>query len=142
MRGSEGLTGPLFKAPASVENGSTYIKKTFSSYNRSTYNPSLTVNCDVGESQGIANGTYYLNGKEGGGYLRYASGAASAKSGLISSLGNSIRWELKSVDGGYVLRSKSDMTKYLAVPSSTASTSVTVETVSESALPSRFNKKI
>ena len=129
--------GLLFKAPASVENGSTYIKKTFSSYNRSTYNPSLTVNYDVGESQGIANGTYYLNGKEGGGYLRYASGAASAKSGLISSLGNSIRWELKSVDGGDVLRSKSDMTKYLAVPSSTASTSVTVETVSESALPSR-----
>lgn len=36
------------------------------------------------------------------------------------------------MDGGYVLRSKSDMTKYLAVPSSTASTSVTVETVSES----------
>ena len=129
--------GLLFKAPASVENGSTYIKKTFSSYNRSTYKPSLTVNYDVGESQGIANGTYYLNGKEGGGYLRYASGAASAKSGLISSLGNSIRWELQSVDGGYVLRSKSDMTKYLAVPSSTASTSVTVETVSESALPSR-----
>ena len=129
--------GLLFKAPASVENGSTYIKKTFSSYNRSTYKPSLTVNYDVGESQGIANGTYYLNGKEGGGYLRYASGAASAKSGLISSLGNSIRWELQSVDGGYVLRSRSDMTKYLAVPSSTASTSVTVETVSESALPSR-----
>ena len=129
--------GLLFKAPASVENGSTYIKKTFSSYNRSTYKPSLTVNYDVGESQGIANGTYYLNGKEGGGYLRYASGAASAKSGLISSLGNSIRWELQSVDGGYVLRSKSDMTKYLAVPSSTASTSVTVETVSESELPSR-----
>ena len=129
--------GLLFKAPASVENGSTYIKKTFSSYNRSTYKPSLTVNYDVGESQRLANGTYYLNGKEGGGYLRYASGAASAKSGLISSLGNSIRWELQSVDGGYVLRSKSDMTKYLAVPSSTASTSVTVETVSESALPSR-----
>ena len=129
--------GLLFKAPASVENGSTYIKKTFSSYNRSTYKPSLTVNYDVGESQILANGTYYLNGKEGGGYLRYASGAASAKSGLISSLGNSIRWELQSVDGGYVLRSKSDMTKYLAVPSSTASTSVTVETVSESALPSR-----
>lgn len=129
--------GLLFKAPASVENGSTYIKKTFSSYNRSTYKPSLTVNYDVGESQILANGTYYLNGKEGGGYLRYASGAASAKSGLISSLGNSVRWELQSVDGGYVLRSRSDMTKYLAVPSSTASTSVTVETVSESALPSR-----
>ena len=57
MRGSEGLTGPLFKAPASVENGSTYIKKTFSSYNRSTYKPSLTVNYDAGGSQTVANGT-------------------------------------------------------------------------------------
>ena len=129
--------GLLFKAPASVENGSTYIKKTFSSYNRSTYKPSLTVNYSTGGTQTVANGTYYLNGKEGGGYLRYASGAASEKTGLISSLGNSIRWELQAVDGGYVLRSKSDMTKYLAVPSSTTSTSVTVETVSESALPAR-----
>ena len=62
MRGSGGLTGLLFKAPASVENGSTYIKKTFSSYNRSTYKPSLTVNYDAGGSQTVANGTYARSG--------------------------------------------------------------------------------
>ena len=129
--------GILFKTTASTENGSTYIKKTFSSYNRSSYKPSLTVNYTTGGTQTVANGTYYLNGKEGGGYLRYSSGEASAKSGLISSLGNSIRWEIQAVDGGYVLRSKSDTTKYLAVPSTSNSTLVTIETVSESTLPTR-----
>ena len=129
--------GILFKTTASTENGSTYIKKTFSSYNRSSYKPSLTVNYSTGGTQTVANGTYYLNGKEGGGYLRYSSGEASAKSGLISSLGNSIRWEIQAVDGGYVLRSKSDTTKYLAVPSTSNSTLVTIETVSESTLPTR-----
>ena len=39
-----------------------YIKKTFSSYNRSTYKPSLTVNYDAGESQTVANGTYARSG--------------------------------------------------------------------------------
>ena len=129
--------GILFKTTASTENSSTYIKKTFSSYNRSSYKPSLTVNYTTGGTQTVANGTYYLNGKEGGGYLRYSSGEASAKSGLISSLGNSIRWEIQAVDGGYVLRSKSDTTKYLAVPSTSNSTLVTIETVSESTLPTR-----
>lgn len=129
--------GILFKTTASTENGSTYIKKTFSSYNRSSYKPSLTVNYTTGGTQTVANGTYYLNGKEGGGYLRYSSGEASAKSGLISSLGNSIRWEIQAVDGGYVLRSKSNTTKYLAVPSTSNSTLVTIETVSESTLPTR-----
>lgn len=129
--------GILFKTTASTENGSTYIKKTFSSYNRSSYKPSLTVTYTTDGSQTVANGTYYLNGKEGGGYLRYSSGEASAKSGLISSLGNSIRWEIQAVDGGYVLRSKSDTTKYLAVPSTSNSTLVTIETVSESTLPTR-----
>ena len=61
-RSSGGLTGLLFKAPASVESGGAYIKKTFSSYNRSTYNPSLTVNDDAGGSQTVANGTYARSG--------------------------------------------------------------------------------
>ena len=62
MRGSGGLTGLLFKAPASVESGGAYIKRTFSSYNRSTYKPSLTVNYDAGGSQTVANGTYARSG--------------------------------------------------------------------------------
>ena len=35
--------GILFKAPSSVENGSTALNKTFASYNRSSYQPSLSV---------------------------------------------------------------------------------------------------
>ncbi len=35
--------GILFKAPSSVENGSTVFSKTFASYNRSSYQPSLSV---------------------------------------------------------------------------------------------------
>lgn len=35
--------GILFKAFSTIENGTTYIKKTFSSFNRSTYNPSLSI---------------------------------------------------------------------------------------------------
>ena len=35
--------GIIFKASSSVENGSTYISKTFASYNRSSNQPSLTI---------------------------------------------------------------------------------------------------
>ncbi len=35
--------GIIFRAPTSIEDGSTYISKTFASYNRSSYRPSLTV---------------------------------------------------------------------------------------------------
>ena len=35
--------GIIFKAPNSVENGTTYISKTFASYNRASYKPFLTV---------------------------------------------------------------------------------------------------
>ncbi len=70
-------------------------KKTFSSYNRSTYKPSLTVNYDAGGSQILANGTYYLNNVQHGDYLRYnASGGAEAKSGWTVALAGSINWEL------------------------------------------------
>lgn len=47
--------GILFKASASVENGTTYIKKTFSSFNRSTYKPSLSITYD----SGIKSNIYY-----------------------------------------------------------------------------------
>ena len=130
--------GLLFKAPASVENGSTYIKKTFSSYNRSTYKPSLTVNYDAGGSQILANGTYYLNNVQHGDYLRYnASGGAEAKSGWTVALAGSINWELVFLDGAYVLRSAADPTKYLCVPTNTSNTGLEIITSSNSEVPTR-----
>lgn len=38
--------GILFKADSSIEEGATYIHKTFASYNRSTYQPSVTIKYD------------------------------------------------------------------------------------------------
>lgn len=129
--------GLLFKAPASVENGSTYIKKTFSSYNRSTYKPSLTVNYSTGGTQTVANGTYYLNNKYHGDYLRYSpSLGLGVISGESYSLGDSIHWNIVKVDNGYVLRSEADSTKYLGVVSS-ASTSTEIVTINDTAIPNR-----
>lgn len=128
--------GIIFKGPSSVENGSTYNCKTIASYNRASYRPSLSVTYST-TSNLVSNDTYYLNNRYCGDYLRYTSSAATATSGLISSLGNSIRWEIRSVNGGYVIRSKSDTTKYLGVPTSTSSTSVSVVTITDSTIPTR-----
>lgn len=128
--------GIIFKGPSSVENGSAYNCKTIASYNRASYKPSLSVTYST-TSNLISNDTYYLNNRYCGDYLRYTSSSATATSGLISSLGNSIRWEIRSVEGGYVIRSKSDTTKYLGVPADTGSTSASIVTISDSTIPSR-----
>ncbi|MBQ4037036.1 MAG: hypothetical protein IJC84_02805 [Clostridia bacterium] len=131
--------GLIFKAADSVENGSTLVHKTFGSYNRSSYKPSLTVTYSSGSNL-ISDGTYYLNNTYSGKYLRYAPGLGlSGQSGLIADLGDTIRWEMIAVEEGnkYAIRSKSDPTKYLCVPETTSSSSVNVLTVSNYTLPSR-----
>jgi len=131
--------GLIFKAADSVENGSTLVHKTFGSYNRSSYKPSLTVTYSSGSNL-ISDGTYYLNNTYSGKYLRYAPGLGlSGQSGLIADLGDTIRWEMIAVEEGnkYAIRSKSDSTKYLCVPETTSSSSVNVLTVSNYTLPSR-----
>lgn len=128
--------GIVFKASNSVENGTTYKHKTMAAYNRSSHKPSLSVTY-LTNTNLMSNDTYYLNNLFCGDYLRYTSSAVTATSGLISSLGNSIRWELRAVDGGYVIRAKSDTTKYLGVPTSTGSSSVEVVSVSDAAVPAR-----
>lgn len=133
--------GIIFKGPSSVENGSAYNCKTIASYNRASYKPSLSVTYGP-TSNLLSNDTYYLNNRYCGDYLRYTSSSATATSGLISSLGNSIRWEIRSVEGGYVIRSKTDTTKYLGVPTDTGSTSASIVTVSDSTIPTRCIWKI
>lgn len=133
--------GILFKASSSVEGGTTYKSKTLASYNRSSNKPSLSVTYLTGTHL-AADDTYYLNNQNCGDYLRYTSSGATATSGLISSLGDSIRWEIRAVSGGYIIRSKSDTTKYLGVPTTTGSSSVSVVTVSETAVPDRCIWKI
>ncbi|MBQ9701131.1 MAG: RICIN domain-containing protein, partial [Lachnospiraceae bacterium] len=58
--------GIMFKAADSVENGSTYLYKTFGSYNRASYKPSLTVNYNVKPSDVTLSmsGNYVMVGQE------------------------------------------------------------------------------
>lgn len=133
--------GVLFKASSSVESGTSYKYKTLASYNRSSHKPSLSVTYSTGTNL-VSDDTYYLNNLNCGDYLCYTPSGATATSGLISNLGNSIRWEIKAVSGGYVIRSKSDTTKYLGVPTSTGSSVVSLVTVSETAIPDQCIWKI
>ena len=133
--------GIIFKGETSVENGSVNNYKTIASYNRASYKPSLSVTYET-TSNLLSDNTYYLNNRYCGDYLRYASSSVTAKSGLISSLGNSICWEIRSVDGGYVIRSSTDTTKYLGVSTrSNTSTSevapIEIVTVTDTIVPPR-----
>lgn len=127
--------GLIFKASATVENASSNLHKTFASYNRSSKKPSLSITYNSDTQSGILkDDIYYINNQQHGKYLRYASSAISASSGLLSSLGSSIRWKIQKVDGGYVLRSHANTNNYLGVSSSNT-TGVTYYTVSNSAIP-------
>lgn len=54
---------------------------------------------------------------------------------MLSSLGTSVQWQIRAVDGGYIIRSASDTTKYLGV--ATSGKTVQLVTVSESTIPTR-----
>ena len=133
--------GILFKASSSVEGGTTYKSKTMASYNRSSNKPSLSVTYLTGTNL-VSNDTYYLNNQNCGGYLRYTSLGPKAVSGLISSLGNSIRWEIRAISGGYVIRSKSDTTQYLGAHTTKTNKNVAMVTVEDTAIPERCIWKI
>ena len=87
-------------------------------------------------SQTVHDGTYYLNNDNSGKYLRYSS-SLSAQSGLISSLGNSIRWEITYNGSYYYIQPVSDSTKYLAVSTSSGSNAVELVTVTSSTVPTQ-----
>lgn len=129
--------GLLFKAAGSVESGSKYIHKTIASYNRAAYRPSLTVNYYASSAQLVPDGTYYLNNKYSGDYLKCESAKVSVVSGLLTSLGPPLYWLIRKVDGGYVIRSANDTSKYLAVPSDVNSAGVELVTVTNGAIPAR-----
>jgi len=128
--------GIIFKSSNAFENGTTYMHKTFASYNYTAYRPSLSITySEYGNV--VSDGTYYINNTYCGEYLRYTSSGATPKAGLIASLGDTIRWEIVGVTGGYVIRSKADPTKYLGVPTDTSSINVSLVTLSNTAIPDR-----
>lgn len=86
----------------------------------------------------LSNGTYYLNNRYSGKYLRYYSSALSLTNGYVSTYGNSIKWKLTAVSGGYTISSTSNSTQYLGVPTSTSLNTVELVTVSSgSSIPAR-----
>lgn len=129
--------GFLFKVASTVENGSTIQNRTFGSYNRTNYRPSLTVTYTEPDAQFLENDTYYLNNRGTGKYLQLStSGTANGVSGLLSGLGNRIQWKIQKVGSGYVIRSINDPTKYLSCGSSPGDSSVYALTVNDSSIPS------
>ena len=127
--------GIIFRAAKATENGSTYLYKTFASFNRASYKPSLTITYDPDIPQLIGDGLYHLNNKYHGKFLRYTASGLGVKSGLADTLLNSIRFKIEKVTDGYVIRANGNDTKYLAVPSSTSDTSVTMVKVVDKKVP-------
>lgn len=79
-----------------------------------------TGNLMSGSTQLVENATYYLNNRYYGKYLYRTSNLVDAESGLISSLGNKIRWKITHVgDNRYTIQSASDL-KYLYASNSAA----------------------
>ena len=115
-----------------IENG----HKTFGSFNHWAYKPTLTMTYETRNNL-FTEEAYYLNNRYWGEYLRYTSSTVTAQAGLISYLGSSIRWEIGVIDGGYVIRSQADPTKYLAVPLDRSSDEVIIEALGSSVIPNR-----
>ena len=111
--------------------------KTFASYNRSSYKPTLVVVYDNELSPVVWDGEYYINNKYYGKYLAYEPNRFFNTSGMMADLGDSIKWEVVKVTNGYVIRSVDDTTKYLSVVADTASSGMEVVTHTSGTLPER-----
>ena len=84
----------------------------------------------------LDDGTYYINGKYSGDYLRNNSSSPIATSGTFSSLGSSIKWKITNVNGSFTIQPFNDTTKYLAVPTlSTALSAIQLVTISGTTIP-------
>ncbi len=130
--------GIVFKASDAAESGTAYNHKTMGSYNNASYKPTLSITYTSNNYQLIANGTYYLNNRGCGNYLKYASASSIVgSSGLLSSLGTSIQWQIQKVGAGYVIRAANNPSIYLGVPVSTTSNAVEAVSVSNAVIPER-----
>lgn len=78
----------------------------------------------AGYAEVVPSGTFYLNNREYGRYLKNTNGAADAQSGLLADLGTSIQWILTEFSDGYVLQNLGDTNQMLAVPAGYTSDSV------------------
>lgn len=70
-------------------------------------------------SQSLADGIYCINNVSSGKYAQYVTTATTQNigpvSGMLATLGNSIKWTLAYSDSGYLIQPYNDSTMYLAV---------------------------
>ena len=79
-----------------------------------------------------------MNNTRYGKYLYYTPGSApSGCSGLLSTIGEKVRWSIQKVTGGYVIKAANNSNTYLAVPTDATSSDVVVETISDASIPNR-----
>lgn len=119
-----------------VAQASTYTLQDFIAGNGDfDMNFSKQIETMATKSQKVANGTYYLNGKLSGDYLRYSSSSITAESGLMSAFGNSIKWTIRCLDVArniYSIFSASATSVHLGVSSNLNSTNIEPVVVSSS----------
>ncbi|MBR5134486.1 MAG: DNRLRE domain-containing protein, partial [Clostridia bacterium] len=127
--------GIIFYAPM-VQGGVAITSyKAFGSYNiyNSAYKPYLTARYTV--STAIQNGEYYINNRATGRFLKHNNGLASAQSGTLLSLGETIQWKLRMAAGGYVLSDKNNDRVCLSVSTDLATNDITITTLSDDNIP-------
>lgn len=110
--------GIIFKAPDSVEDGTTSNYKTIASYNRSEYRPSVSVTYTNAESDGLDfSGLYYINNMNSGYYLYRGDGNTNVhgERGSLDAIISKCTWRIDKVDGGYIIRNSSNLNQYLGV---------------------------
>lgn len=129
--------GIVLKLDNSEESGTENIVRAFGSYNRSSGQPYLVVNYSETGDLPFVDNTWYFNNWLAGTYLGYDTTKLSLVRGTLTSLGNDIKWEIRKVDGGYIIRSKADTTKYLASPVDTTAIATEMVTIEDMSIPTR-----
>ncbi len=128
--------GIMFKASAVIESGDTEKYKTIGSYNRTDCQPSISITyVDSSSDQLLDSDTYYINNLYSGNYLKYTTSGVVGKSGLLQDLGHDIRWEIRKISGGYIIRLANNPRIYLAAPAGASSEEVELMQIDGTDIP-------
>ena len=134
--------GIIFKTTDEAENSTTCLHKTFASYNRSSYKPSLLITYyETTVDSNITQDTKYLNNKSSGKYLRYVTPALSLTAGTLAELSSSIQWKISLLEDTangeyYTIQSIADPNRYLSASFYINNTNVFVTNPSTTEIPS------
>lgn len=112
----------MFKANASSEASSKSFYKTFGSYNRTNYKPSIKILYTVNSGFFDDATKYCINNKYTGKYVCLASSSSTGVLGVSGKLndledtetGRTVNWIIKKVAGGYVICEVANTHKYLS----------------------------